>query len=434
MATKKKPQQDKSASKEEPTSVPAPAPKKKSSKRAKDKAQDIQLVRVGNADQIIEELNKKLGGAVAQKPTVKPIVVTPSGILSMDLAVGNGGLIGGRIMDIHGWEGTGKTLCCMTIGAYIQRCTKIDHSGNVVNKLVAFLDAEGTFSKQFAESAGMNTNDLILVQSTPEKIMTGEDFFDAMMLCLQMDVDYIILDSCPALVPSQVFINDVGQGQKATTAQLMSEGVKKASSLAAATGHSLVHFINQIRGKPMATRWEKSEIETGGNALKFYSSYRFEVVSYEEIRRKVEGVDGVFREKRVGVNSRVKVVKNKTAPIPAELPSTNYHFDFDVYFENFRDEAGIEYMRGVDVVKDYVDTGIRTGVVKQASSWFSFGPLNENGKAALINKIKERPEVMNDIRAEVFDAMGMIDGSGMTKGEPVVPPENIVEEPQAATA
>lgn len=422
---KKKSQQNKNVSKDK--MKPQASSKKKTSRRAKDKAQDIQLVRAGSADLVIEELNKKLGGGVAQKPTIKPIIVTPSGILSMDLAVGNGGLIGGRIMDIHGWEGTGKTLACMTIGAYIQRCTKIDHNGDIVNKIVAFLDAEGTFSKQFAESAGMNTNDLILVQSTPEKIMTGEDFFDAMILCLQMDVDYIILDSCPALVPSQVFINDIGQGQKATTAQLMSEGVKKASSLAAATGHSLVHFVNQIRGKPMATKWEKSEIETGGNALKFYSSYRFDVVSHEEIRKKVLGIDGSFREKRVGVNSRIKIIKNKTAPIPPELPSTNYHFDFDVYFDNFRDEDGIEYMRGVDVVKDYVETGIRTGVVKQASSWFSFGSLNENGKAALINKIKERPEIMNEIRAEVFNAMGMIDGSGMTKGEPVAAPENVID-------
>lgn len=419
MASKKKSKQDKSASSSKPASK----------KRARDRTEEVQLTRIGDPEQVRMELNKKIGGAVAQKPIDKPVIVTPSGILSLDLAVGNGGLVGGRIMDIYGWEGTGKTLCCMTIGGYIQRCTKIDSSGNVVPKTVAFLDAEGTFSKQFAESSGMDTENLILVQSTPEKIMTGEDFFDAMMLCLQMGVDYIILDSCPALVPAQVFINDMGQGQKATTAQLMAEGVKKASSLAAATGQSLVHFVNQIRGKPMAQRWEKSEIETGGNALKFYSSYRFEVVAYEEIRKKVEGIDGQFREKRVGVNSRVLIAKNKTAPVPPELPSTRYHFDFDVYFENFRDDEGVEYIRGVDVVKDFVDTGIRTGVIKQRSSWFSFGELNENGKPALISKIKERPEILNEIRGEVFTAMGMIDGSGMA-GQIVEPIDS--EEPLQA--
>jgi hypothetical protein len=257
----------------------------------------------------------------------------------------------------------------------------------------------------------MDTENLILIQSTPDKILTGEDFFNMMNVCLQMGVDYIILDSCPALVPAQVFVNDVGQGQKATTAQLMAEGVKKASSLAAATGQSLVHFINQKRGKPMSAKWEKSESETGGNALKFYSSYRFEVVSHEDIYKAVEGLDGQFRKKRVGVNSRVKIVKSKVAPVPPELPSKNYHFDFDVYFENFRDDEGIEYIRGVDVVKDFVDTGIRTGVIVQKSSWFSFGSLNENGTINLIKKIKENPAVLADIRTEVFNAMGMVDGS-----------------------
>lgn len=402
MATSKaKPKEDKSTQK--------PKPK---NKRAQDQAKEVSLFKTGDASLVREQLNKEIGGAqVAQKPVEKPVIVTPSGILSMDLAVGNGGLIGGRIMDIHGWEGTGKTLLCMTIGGYIQRCTKVDSEGKVVPKLVAFLDAEGTFSKKFAESAGMDTENLILIQSTPEKILTGEEYFDMMNLCLRMGVDYIILDSCPALVPSQVFVNNVGQGQKAPDAQLMSMGVKKASSLASATGQSLVHFVNQKRGRPMASKWEKSETETGGNALKFYSSYRFEVVSHEEIYKNVEGMDGQFRKKRVGVNSRVRVIKNKTATIPPELPSKNYHFDFDVYFDSFRDDEGIEYMRGVDVVKDFVDTGIRTGVIVQKSSWYSFGNLNENGTANLIKKIKEQPQVLSEIRAEVFHAMGMIDGS-----------------------
>lgn len=390
-----------------------PKSKKKKKKRAQDEAKEIVLFKTGDSKLVCSKLNEAIGFKIAHKPVEKPLIITPSGILSMDLAIGNGGLIGGRIMDIHGWEGTGKTLLCMTIGGYIQRCTKIDSLGNVVPKLVAFLDVEGTFSKQFAESAGMNTENLILIQSTPEKILTGEDFFDMMNICLLMGVDYIILDSCPALVPSQVFVNNIGQGQKATGAQLMSMGITKASSLASATGQSLVHFINQKRGKPMATKWEKSEIETGGNALKFYSSYRFDVVSHEDIYKKVEGIDGQFREKRVGVNSRVKIIKSKVAPIPQELPGKNYHFDFDVYFENFRDSEGIEYIRGVDVVKDFVDTGIRTGVIVQKSSWFSFGSINENGFTNLIKKIKEHPNVLADIRSEVFDVMGMVDSVTM---------------------
>lgn len=163
----------------------------------------------------------------------------------------------------------------------------------------------------------------------------------------------------------------------------------------------------------MAGPYQKSEIETGGNALKFYSSYRFEVVGADDIEKSVEGVDGQFRKKKVGVNSRVRIIKNKTCPIPPHLASTTYHFDFDVYFEEFRDEEGIEYIRGVDVVKDFVETGVRAGVIKQSSSWFSFGNLKGNGKAALIKQLKEQPEILNEIRGEVFQAMGLNDESGM---------------------
>jgi len=404
MTATEKTKQDKSVQKKDTS-------KNRSSKRATDLAKEVSLFRTGNAALVRQRLNEAIDANIAQKPVDKPLIITPTGILSMDLAVGNGGLFGGRIMDIYGWEGTGKTLLCMTIGGYIQRCMKVDSDGKVVPKLVAFLDAEGTFSKQFAESAGMDVENLILVQSTPEKILTGEDYFDSMNVCLQMGVDYIILDSAPALVPSQVFVNQTGQGQKAPEAQLLSAGIRKASSLAAATGQSLVHFVNQKRHKPMAAKWEKSEMETGGNALKFYSSYRFEVVSHEEIHKNVEGADGIYRKKRVGVNSRVRITKNKTATIPAELPSKNYHFDFDVYFDNFRDDEGIEYIRGVDIVKDFVDTGIRTGVIIQKSSWFSFGNFNENGTTNLIKKIKENPTVLAEIRSEVFNKMGMVDGS-----------------------
>ena len=377
-------------------------------KKKKPDVDDIKISQSGDVQAIRNKLNEQFKAKVAQEVHDKPIVVMPTGILSMDLSVGNGGLIAGRVMDIFGWEGTGKTLICMTIAGYIQRLIKLDSQGKSVPRVVAFLDAEGTFSRAFALSAGMDADNLILVQSTPEKILTGEDFFDCAVTLIGQGVDYLIIDSCPALTPSQVVINDTGQGQKATRAQLMASGLEKITPLVNANGQTLVHFINQMRGKPMTMSWDRPEQETGGNALKFFSSYRFEVVRSIDIDRKVLGVDGIFREKKVGVTSFCRIIKNKTAPIPPSSSTegcSNYHFDFDVYFESFKDDMGLEYHRGVDVVKDYVETGIRTGVIKQVSSWFSFGSIKTNGKIELLKKIKEQPDVMAEIRDEVFDKM-----------------------------
>lgn len=383
-----------------------PEHKKQASQLKKEKLMPTISRTSGSVEQIRGALNAQFEAPVAPVVQNKPVMVMPTGILSMDLAVGNGGLVAGRVMDIFGWEGTGKTLACMTIGGYIQRCDKVNGDGKTTKRVVAFLDAEGTFSAKFAASAGLDPDNLILIQSTPEKIMTGEDYFDAICKLIGLGVDYVIVDSCPALTPTQIVINDMGQGQKASHGQLMSVGLNKISPLVSASGQTLVHFINQKRQRPMVGFRQDPEVETGGNALKFYSSYRFEIVRVEELKKQVLGIDGVFRERVVGVKSCVKIIKNKTAPIPNFITTKNYHFDFDVYFEPFKDENGLEYHRGVDIVKDYIDTGVRTGVIVQSSSWFTFGNIKANGLVDLIRKVRERPEVMTEIRGEVFARLG----------------------------
>ena len=375
-------------------------------KDPKKKDEDIRISQSGDVQEIRKIINDHCKSNVAVEVKDKPVTVMPTGILSMDLAIGNSGLIAGRILDIYGWEGTGKTLLCLAIAANIQRSTKVDANGKLVRRIAAMLDAEGTFTKEFAASAGIDTDNLILVQSTPEKILSGENYFDIMVLLIGRGVDYMIVDSCPALTPTSVITNDMGYGQKAQLSQLMAMGLGKISPLVNANGQTLVHFINQKRGRPMAGMYEKSEQETGGNALKFFSTYRFEVVKATPILKKVLGVDGQFREKIVGVTSCVRIIKNKTCPIPPYIPSTTYHFEFDLYFEPFKDDTGMEFHRGLDVVKDYVSTGLRTGVIKQASSWFSFGSVKGNGMTELVQRIKEKPEVMSEIRDEVFQKVG----------------------------
>ena len=112
--------------------------------------------------------------------------------------------------------------------------------------------------------------------------------------------------------------------------------------------------------------------------------------------------DGTYAPRKVGITAGIKIHKNKTAPEPQLLPSKNYHFEFDIYFLEHQDENGLVYGRGVDVVKDYVDTGIRLGVIKQKSSWFSFANINENGAVNLIKAVRANPAVMGQIRDEVF--------------------------------
>ena len=375
--------------------------------KPKEKSNIVKIAQSGDIDKIRGVINAGFSG-VAKSVVNKPTTIIPTGILSMDLAIGNGGMVGGRILDINGWEGTGKTLTTMTIGGYIQRCTKTNNDGNTISRIVAFLDAEGTFDAAFAAGCGLNPNDVILVQSEPEKILSGEDYFDIIAMLVGQGVDYIIVDSCPALTPRAILEHSTDYGIKAEQSQLMSRGLSKIVPLINSSRQSLVHFINQRRGKPMASKWESNEAETGGNALRFYSSYRFRVISSEDIKANVLGADGQFRNKKVGVNSRIEIKKNKTAPIPPNLPSMgNTHFDFDVYFEDFKDDQGMEYNRGVDIVKDYVDTGIRCEVIRQNSSWYEFEGIKANGKPALISKIREEPQVMAKIRDAVFDKMGI---------------------------
>ena len=274
--------------------------KKKTSSKQKKDEEVIVLSQSGDILSIRKKLNDRYKTQVAPEIKDKPIIIIPAGILSLDLAIGNGGFVAGRVLDIYGWEGVGKTLMCLAIAGYIQRCTKYDSQGNIVQRVAAMLDAEGTFSKQFAASAGVDTENLILIQSTPDKILSGEDYFDIMTTLVSMGVDYMIVDSCPALVPSTVIINDTGEGKLASQAQLMSMGLAKNTPYINACGQTLVHFVNQMRGKPMDIY--KTEQETGGNALKFYSSYRFKVVRAVPILKKVLGADGGY----VGVISELQ--------------------------------------------------------------------------------------------------------------------------------
>jgi len=359
-------------------------------------------------------LNKTLGtadsplniagtGADLESPEVmKGVVVHPTGILGLDRYLGIGGFLGGRILDVFGWEGTGKTLTALMIGAFFQS----------VGKRVAFVDAEGTLSPQMARSVGVNLDELIIIQSTPEKVMMGEDYLEAVKLLLQLGVEFIIVDSVPALVPGMTMQKKIGEGQKSVQAQMMSEGLQQMIPLLTSKKTSCVYFINQMRGVPMAM-FGPSEKETGGNALKFYASVRLGVRKKEDIIEKIQMPDGRIVETQLGVRNVYTLEKNKTAIIPIDS------LELDVYFQPKWGDRwvlhnGTEIMPGVDVMKDMVEVGVNNGVIKQESSWFTFGSHKCNGKAALANALKADAVAQVILREQVLSAGSL---------KPTPPPE-----------
>jgi recombination protein RecA len=258
------------------------------------------------------------------------------------------------------------------------------------------LDAEGTLSLPMARAVGVDTDRLLVIRSTPDKILTGETYFEVIKMLIQQGIELIIVDSAPALVPSNKMEATIGVGQKATHANLMSEGLQQITPLLNGHKRTIVWFINQIRMKPMV-QFGAPQGSTGGEALKFYASYSMEVYKEDDIVKKVPSVTGTYEERQIGVTVKLRLRKNKTATIPLD-PIT-----FDIYFEDVVDKDGVVYKTGVDTSKDMLDVAISTGIIKQSSSWFYYGDLKGNGKDQLMDQIKAAgPEMMEKLRKEVL--------------------------------
>ncbi len=352
-------------------------------------------------------INKLFGGAIstmasdAAEPGTGDVYRYPTGILSFDKYLGTGGLLGGRIMNIWGWEGTGKTLTALTVAAHMQKLRFEPSPINLQGEgRVAFLDAEGTYSPTMAASVGLDPNKVLLFKSTPERLLTGEDFFNILGILIQNGIEMIIVDSCPALIPGSRLTAVIGQGQKATQAQMMAEGLQQVNAFLNSFRRPIVWFINQIRMKPMVMHGP-TEDHTGGAALKFFSSYSLQTQKYDkdDIVRSVPNKSGNGYEMRtIGVRIKGTLHKNKTATIPQNS------IEYDVLFETVTDEKGVHYTAGVDIYKDVFQTALMCGVIKQSSSWFSYGDLKTNGEDAFIAELRKADvALLNKIRDEVLN-------------------------------
>jgi recombination protein RecA len=288
------------------------------------------------------------------------VQVIPTGAVSLDLALGVGGIPRGRIVEIYGPESSGKTTLTLSIIAQAQR-----RKG-----ATAFIDAEHAFDSTYAKKLGVNLDDLLISQ--PD---TGEQALEiAEMLVRSNAIDLIVVDSVANLVPKAELEGDMGQSHMGLQARLMSHALRKLTSAVSRSNTSLI-FINQLREK-IGVMFGNPETTPGGRALKFYASVRLDIRRIASIKR---------GEEAVGNRVRVKVVKNKVAP-----PFKQAEFD-------------LMWDEGVSSVGSILDVAETLEITKQSGSWVVYGDEKlghgrENAKAFL----RENPKIMAQIEKEIL--------------------------------
>jgi recombination protein RecA len=332
----------------------------------------------------VQKAFKETPSVITMNPQAGAIIKYRTGIASLDRALGVGGIYGGRIVNCWGWEGTGKTLTGMAVGGEVQR------QGGVV----AFLDAEGTFSPLFAAACGLDVEQLIYVRSTPDRVMAGEDFLETARVLIAQGVDFVLVDSAAALVPSQRLQQSFGEGQQATQARMLSDELQKMTQYLSAGQRTIVWFTNQMRGKPMEMFGAK-EGPTGGNALPFYQSYGFQMMKVKDIIAKVKTQDGRIEEKIIGASVGLRITKNKTAPKPVSPVL------FDIYTSFQTLEDGTEIKPGIDIIKDMFEVGTALGVIEQKGAWYSFGGIRGQGMPDFCEALRGSPKVIEAMRERI---------------------------------
>jgi recombination protein RecA len=301
----------------------------------------------------------------ANESLVKDVEAISTGALSLDIALGIGGLPKGRIVEIYGPESSGKTTLCLSVIAQAQK------KGGVV----AFVDAEHALDVNYARKLGVNTEDLLISQ--PD---TGEQALEITETLVRSGaIDVLVVDSVAALVPRAEIEGDMGDSHVGLQARLMSQALRKLTA-AINRSNTLVIFINQIRMK-IGVMFGNPETTTGGNALKFYSSVRLDV-------RRVGAIKN--GEDVTGNRTAVKVVKNKMAP-----PFTKVEFD-------------LMYGEGISEEGDLLDLAVTAGFVDKSGAWFSInGERMGQGRDQAKTFLKEHPEYMTELRAKILAANGI---------------------------
>ena len=308
-----------------------------------------------------------------------------TGSLTIDIALGIGGLPCGRVVEIYGPESSGKTTLTLQVIAEAQK----------KGKTCAFVDAEHALDPVYAEKLGVNIDELLVSQ--PDTGEQGLEICD--MLVRSGAVDVVIVDSVAALTPKAEIEGDMGDSHVGLQARLMSQALRKLTANIKRS-NTLCIFINQIRMK-IGVMFGNPETTTGGNALKFYSSVRLDIRRIGAVK---EG------DEVVGNETRVKVVKNKVAPPFKQA------------------EFMIRYGEGISKEAELIDLGVKQKLVDKAGAWYSYkGDRIGQGKANVMKYLKEHPETANEIetkiRQELLLSKTMQAEEALPQGEDDVLPE-----------
>lgn len=370
----KAPDKAKTAMDEQEKEVTAKESKDKgSSKGADAAAQPPAAERLKALGLAMDAIKKQYGdGSIMKLGDSKnqAIEVIPTGAITLDLALGVGGLPRGRIIEIYGPESSGKTTLAQHCAAEVQR------RGGIA----AIVDAEHALDPEYAKALGVNVDELLISQ--PD---TGEQALEITeQLVRSGAVDLVIIDSVAALVPKAEIEGEMGDSLPGLQARLMSQALRKLTAVVAKTRTTVI-FINQLRMK-IGVMYGNPETTTGGNALKFYASVRLDI-------RKIETLKKDSRE--VGNRVKVKVVKNKVAP-PFRIA------EFDII-----------YGQGINSIGCLLDVAVELGIVKKAGAWYSFKEDRiGQGRDASIAFFEQNTKLLKEVEELVKAEMAVKLGGG----------------------
>jgi len=311
---------------------------------------------------VIEEIRNKFGeGAIMQMGSVPKISVDaiPTGSISLDLALGIGGVPRGRVVEIYGPESSGKTTLALHIVANAQKA----------GGLAAFVDAEHALDPEYAKKIGVKIEELLISQ--PDSGEQALDIVESLVRSGKLDI--IIIDSVAALTPRVEIEGEMGDQQIGLQARLMSKALRKLTAITSQSRTTIV-FINQIRTK-IGIMFGNPETTSGGKALKFYSSVRIEVRQSAKIKS---------GEEIIGNRVNVKIVKNKVA-------APFRRAEFDIY-----------YNEGISYLSDLINTGAKYDIVKRSGSWYNYGDTKlGQGIEGAKEFLKENPKIAKEIEKEI---------------------------------
>ena len=345
--------------------------------------------RAKKLDTVFSQIEKQFGEGSLMKlgsDQVRKIPSISTGALSIDLALGIGGVPRGRVIEIYGPESSGKTTLSLHIAAEAQK------AGGVA----AFIDAEHALDPIYASALGVDVDELLVSQ--PD---TGEQALEiANMLIDSEGVDVVVIDSVAALVPQAEIDGEMGQSHVGLQARLMSQALRKLTSSINKTQTTVI-FINQIREK-IGVMWGSPETTSGGRALKFYASVRIDIRRIETLKIGAE---------MIGNRVRAKIVKNKVAP-----PFKEAQFD-------------IMFGQGISREGSLLDVGVDHGIVRKAGAWFTYDEIQlGQGKENSKRFLRENADIALQLETDVYKAVGMIESDDATKEDTVDESEDVTPE------